>query len=183
MGIWPNPQSVKRPYQGHTYPTTPIQRASLMTIRRGIVKLHAQNPLLNTGCFDTSQFIRLIKSFAQMACRTRSACIKLQFVSKRLVSKSTDTTFTYLLIRPGIIPSRPNKIFPHDLIKHCMSYLSGIVQSSVSLDGVNVCSFSIWVTMLGFPKEALLRKSFHCEEINWSKDYQRVTPFALKIPS
>ena len=66
-----------------------------------------------------------------------------------------------------------------------MSYLSGIVQSSVSLDGVNVCSSrftSIWGTILGFSKEALLRKSFHCEEINWSKDYQRVTSFALKIP-
>ena len=32
-----------------------------MTIRRGIVRLHAQNPLLNTGCFDTSQFIWLTK--------------------------------------------------------------------------------------------------------------------------
>ena len=66
-----------------------------------------------------------------------------------------------------------------------MSYLSGIVQSSVSLDGVNVCSSrftSIWGTILGFSKEALLRKSFHCEEINRSKDYQRVTSFALKIP-
>ena len=53
------------------------------------------------------------------------------------------------------MPSRPNKIFPHDLIEHCISYLFGIVQSS-SLDGVNVCgsrSTSLWVTMLGFPKQ------------------------------
>ena len=38
---------------------------------------------------------------------------------------------TYLL-RPGIIPSHPNKIFPHDLIEHCISYFLGIVLSSVS---------------------------------------------------
>ena len=56
---------------------------------------------------------------------------------------------TYLL-RPGISPSCPNKIFPHDLIEHCISYLFGIFQSSISLDNVNVCSSSstsIWVTM------------------------------------
>ena len=61
---------------------------------------------------------------------------------------------TYLL-KSGIIPSRPNKIFPHDLIEHYISYLFGIVQYSISLDSVNVCSStstSIWVTMLGFPK-------------------------------
>ena len=46
---------------------------------------------------------------------------------------------TYLL-KSGIIPSRPNKIFPHDLIDHCISYLFGIVQYSISLDSVNVCS-------------------------------------------
>ena len=47
-------------------------------------------------------------------------------------------------------PSCPNKIFPHDLIEHCISYLFGIFQSSISLDNVNLCSSSstsIWVTM------------------------------------
>ena len=46
------------------------------------------------------------------------------------------------------IPSRPNKN-PHDLIELCISYLFGIVQSSVTLGGVNECSSwstSIWVT-------------------------------------
>ena len=60
------------------------------------------------------------------------------------------------LPRPGIIPSRPNKIFLHDLIEHCVSYLFGIVQSSISLDSIIVCSSrstSIWVTLLGFPKQ------------------------------
>ena len=64
---------------------------------------------------------------------------------------------TYLgLLRPEMIPSRPNKIFPHDLIGNCDSYLFGIVQSSISLDSINVCSSrstSIWVTLLGFPKQ------------------------------
>ena len=64
-------------------------------------------------------------------------------------------SLTYLL-RPGIPASRPNKSFPHDLVEHCISYFFGIVQLSVSLGGVNVCSSwstSIWVTMLGLPKQ------------------------------
>ena len=63
--------------------------------------------------------------------------------------------FPYLL-RPGFILSHANKIFPHDLIEHCISYFFGIVQSSVTLDVLNVCSSwstSLWVTMLGFPKQ------------------------------
>ena len=46
--------------------------------------------------------------------------------------------------------------FPRDLVEHCISYFFGIVQLSVGLDGVNVCSSwstSIWVTMLGLPKQ------------------------------
>ena len=62
---------------------------------------------------------------------------------------------TYLgLLRSGIIPSRPNKIFPHDLIELGVSYL--FVQSSISLDSINVCSSRstpIWVSLLGFPKQ------------------------------
>ena len=38
-----------------------------------------------------------------------------------------ENIFAYLL-RPGIIPSCPNKIFPHDLVEHGISYLFGIVQ-------------------------------------------------------
>ena len=58
-----------------------------------------------------------------------------------------DIAIPYLL-RSRIIPSRPNKN-PHDLIEHCISYLFGIVQSSVSLGGVNVCIFSSWYLDLG----------------------------------
>ena len=43
------------------------------------------------------------------------------------------------LLRPGIILRRPNKILAHNLIKHCIFYFFGIVQSSVSFNGVNVC--------------------------------------------
>ena len=60
-----------------------------------------------------------------------------------------NTLLTYLLtylLRSRIIPSRPNKN-PYDLIDHCICYLFGIVQSSVSLSGVNVCSS--WYLELG----------------------------------
>ena len=60
------------------------------------------------------------------------------------------------LLRPEILPSRPNEIFPHDLVEHCISYSFGIVQLSVGLGGVNVSSSwstSIWVTMFGLPKQ------------------------------
>ena len=43
------------------------------------------------------------------------------------------------LLRAGIILRHPNKILAHDLIKHCIFYFFGIVQSSVSFNGVNVC--------------------------------------------
>ena len=67
----------------------------------------------------------------------------------------TSLAATYL-VRPGIIPNRPNKIFPDDPIEHCISYLFGIVKTRISFDDVNVCSSrstSIWVNMLGFPKQ------------------------------
>ena len=66
--------------------------------------------------------------------RRRVHVLSVKFISKRPGFQSAATTFSYLL-RPGIITSRPNKIFSHDLIEHCVSYLFGIVQSSVSLDG------------------------------------------------
>ena len=56
--------------------------------------------------------------------------------------------------RPGIILSHPDKIVPHNLIKHGISCFFCIVQSGVSPHGVDVCSSwsnSIWVTMLRCP--------------------------------
>ena len=65
------------------------------------------------------------------------------FLNKLCTTQRPTYLLTYLL-RPGII-------FPQVLIEHCI-YLFGIVQTSISLDSVNVCSSrstSIWVTMLG----------------------------------
>lgn len=39
------------------------------------------------------------------------------------------------LLRPGIIPSNPEKTFPHDLIgEHSISYLFGITLEGATLD-------------------------------------------------
>ena len=77
---------------------------------------------------------------------------------------------TYLL-RPGII-------FPQVLIEHCI-YLFGIVQTSISLDSVNVCSSrstSIWVTMLG-----LVDLKFYSTTMLQSESIQKIPPFCTKF--
>ena len=89
----------------------------------------------------------------------------------------TGNLLTYLL-RPGITLSLIKSF--HYLIKHCISYFFGFVQSSVSLDGVNLfrsLSTSIWVTMLVVLKAARLKRCPHRDEHNG----QLIIIFSLEL--
>ena len=93
--------------------------------------------------FDTglSQFIPE-SSYLLLENETRSPrCYghtsKYPFTTSSLMGSGCIKHYTLKL---RITPRHPDKIFPHGLIEHGISCFFSIVQSSVSLGGVNVCS-------------------------------------------
>ena len=93
----------------------------------------------------------------------------------------TGNLLTYLLTYLGReLPSAVLIKSFHYLIKHCISYFFSFVQSSVSLDGVNLfrsLSTSIWVTMLVVLKAARLKRCPHRDEHNG----QLIIIFSLEL--
>ena len=55
-----------------------------------------------------------------------------------MVRKPLKWNILNYLLRLGIIPNRPNRIFPRDLIEQSISYLFGLVQRSTSLDSTRL---------------------------------------------
>ena len=65
-----------------------------------------------------------------------------------------------------------------------MSYLFGIVQTSISFDGVNVCSSrysSIWVTMFGFPNQSSTFKTASLLSSLWRAQWPLILIFSHRL--